>query len=310
MLVFLGPTPVWQRTMVFERFAVDAVNRAVEVREYASGKSNNAARVARALGATVVSCGFAGGARGKAMEQDLLRVGITPQFVEVEHPTRECVTVVDREGGTATELVEEAGPATATQHERLLDVVRGHVGRRCDAVVCSGTLTPGEPAGYFAKVVEIAKARNVPTIVDTRGPTLSFAVKAGATLVKPNAAELGQTVGRPVTTEAEIVSAARELIAQGCEWVLVTRGGEPAVAVSRDKALRLHIPKVQVVNPIGSGDSVAGGLAYGLGRMQTIEESLPLAIACGSANALTLLAGEVDPDVARRLAGQVRVEQV
>ena len=47
MIVCLGTTPTMQRTMLFDRVEIDAVNRAVEVREYASGKSVNVAKVLR-----------------------------------------------------------------------------------------------------------------------------------------------------------------------------------------------------------------------------------------------------------------------
>ena len=50
MILCLGTTPTMQRTMLFPRVRIDEVNRAAEVREYASGKSVNVAKVLKTLG--------------------------------------------------------------------------------------------------------------------------------------------------------------------------------------------------------------------------------------------------------------------
>src|SRR5690348_14565331 len=111
MILCLGTTPVYQRTMVFERVTPDAVNRAREVWDYASGKAVNAARVVHTLGRDVVVTGFAGGARGKALVEDLESSGVVHDFVWTPAETRQCITVIDRSNGTATELVEESSAA-------------------------------------------------------------------------------------------------------------------------------------------------------------------------------------------------------
>src|SRR3954468_6046534 len=112
MIVCLGTTPALQRTMSFDRLRLDAVNRATSVLEYASGKSVNAARVAHTLGRRVVATGFLGGDSGEACRRDLDSAGVAHEFVTVAARTRMCVTVIDRAGGTATELIEEPGAVT------------------------------------------------------------------------------------------------------------------------------------------------------------------------------------------------------
>src|SRR5258708_3397627 len=71
MILCLGTTPVYQRTMVFDRVTPDAVNRAREVHDYASGKSVNVARVVHTLGEPLLATGFVGGGRGEALLRDL-----------------------------------------------------------------------------------------------------------------------------------------------------------------------------------------------------------------------------------------------
>ena len=46
----LGPTPTMQRTLLFQNLRFDEVNRSLRVREFASGKAVNVARVVQSLG--------------------------------------------------------------------------------------------------------------------------------------------------------------------------------------------------------------------------------------------------------------------
>ena len=101
MILCVGTTPVMQRTMTFARLQIDAVNRAADVRESASGKSINVARVAHTLGAEVVATGFLGGPRGAFIRSDLDSAGIAHDFVSVRPNTRMCVTMIDHGGATA-----------------------------------------------------------------------------------------------------------------------------------------------------------------------------------------------------------------
>src|SRR5947209_6888033 len=124
MILCLGPTPTVQRSMIFDHFQVDEVNRATHVSEYASGKSPNVARVLRTLGADVLEVGFAGGDRGRFLLDDLRSANINCKFVTVDAPTRLCTTIIDRAAGTATELVEESAAIESRgweQMDRLLE---------------------------------------------------------------------------------------------------------------------------------------------------------------------------------------------
>src|SRR4051812_44569687 len=139
MILTLGTTPAGQRTMTFEQLVVDGVNRAAEVRETASGKSINVARVLKTLGHDVIATGFLGGDGGKAVREDLARAGIGDEFVMVGAKTRTCVTVIDSAAGTATELIEESHPVEPPDADALLGKL-DELLEAADVLVLSGTL--------------------------------------------------------------------------------------------------------------------------------------------------------------------------
>ncbi len=152
MIICLGTTPAVQKTMTFNRVAIDAVNRAQSVQQYASGKSINAARVLHTLRQEVVATGFVGGDTGKFIAADLERVGLRHDFVSVDIDTRMCITVVDRGAGSATELIEESPAVAAEAYDALLRKVRGLI-FGAKVIVLSGTLPPGRRKIFMRNVL-------------------------------------------------------------------------------------------------------------------------------------------------------------
>jgi tagatose 6-phosphate kinase len=289
-----------QRTMTFRSLALDAVNRAVDVRETASGKAINAARVLRTLGEPVVAVGFAGGDRGRALRQDLQETGIAHDFVEVRPQTRLCTTVIDQSAGTATELVEESAAVEPESLDRLLDVLSRHLGA-ADVLVMSGTLTPAAPSDFYGRCVQRAHEAGVMSIVDARGQPLREAVAAGVSVMKINQREYCDTFGQSELRHEQFLAA-------GLRRGVITRGAEPAIGWDEQRAWWIHVPKVAIVSPIGSGDAFAAGLSAGLARQQSFVDACRLGAACAVANAMRPVAGVVDLSDVQRLVYEVRVQ--
>ena len=307
MILCLGTTPADQRTMTFASLQLDAVNRAASVTRTASGKSINAARVARTLGADVLATGFLGGDAARFMRRDLDAAGIRHDFVDVTPPTRACITVVDESAGTATELIEESKQVEPEAWDRLVDRLDAHL-RTAGVLVLSGTLTPGAPQDFYGRCVARAALHGVRTIVDASGEPLKQALAAKPFIVKPNRAELGRTLGMDTSTDAGLRDAMRHVLSWGVQWVVVTMGRDGAIASDDNAFWHVGTPQVQVVNPIGSGDSFAAGLAVALTCGPPMPEALVVGAACGVANAMTRVAGHVEPNDVATIMNDLDVE--
>ena len=70
---------------------------------------------------------------------------------------------------------------------------------------------------------------------------------------------------------------------------------------------RVDVPRVEAVNAVGSGDSFNAAFSLALMDGATLETALARGVAAGSANALALGAGMLDPLEARRLEDEVSV---
>jgi tagatose 6-phosphate kinase len=309
MMLCLGTTPAVQRVMVFPHLATGEVNRATRTFEGVAGKSLNVAKVLHALGQRVVALGFVGGERGAFIERSLDSRGIGHDFVRVDPSTRQCITLLDEATGTVTELVEESEAVEAHAYDELLACLRRHLeGSR--ALVLSGTVATGGPSDLYARAVTWARAADILAVVDASGLALEQSLEARPDVVKPNRLELAATVGRGLPDEAAVQAAMRELGERGAGHVVVTAGRQPTLAFDGHGFWRIAVPAVKAVNPIGSGDAFTAALVWRLGRGDDLGEACRWGSAAGAANALTLLAGELEPADVERLVTGIQAERL
>ncbi len=312
MIITLGTTPAFARTMVFDEVVADDVNRTGEVYEHAAGKGINVAKVVRTLGEEVVAMGFLGGDTGKYIRAQLDTMTIKHAFVEVPTKTRTCITVLDDSNKQVTELIEEAVPVEQPHWDKLRQTFADLV-THATLVVLSGSLPPDAPAEFYAECVRLAHGANVRCIVDATGEALGHAIVEKPYVIKPNEDELADTTGVPIDSDVTLREGLRQVLNAGANWCLVSRGGDPAILGGAEPgqrliAMQIRPPEVEVISPIGSGDSLAAGVAVALARGMSMPDAARLGVACGAANAKTLLAGFVKFDDVFELHPQVQIE--
>jgi tagatose 6-phosphate kinase len=309
MILCIGTTPAAQRTMVFRRLVLDEVNRAATTTDGIAGKSFNVAKVLKALGEEPLATGFLGGDRGEELRASLAARGIQLEFVSVPVRTRQCITVIDESAGAHTELVEESKPVAEADYEKLMGIIRRRT-PESKAVIMSGSLTPGGPTDLYFRCTQLAEQVKALSVVDAQGQPLLEALKARPGLVKPNRSELAASTGRQLKDAAAVMAAMRELRDRGAQRVVVTAGKEPALAFDGTTFWRILAPLIKPVNPIGSGDAFTAGTVSRLLRGDDLGEACRWGSAAGAANALTLMAGEVERSPVERLVKETKVEKL
>ena len=66
----------------------------------------------------------------------------------------------------------------------------------CSAVTLSGSLPPGVPADFYARLTSIANEADVPVFLDSSGDALKQGVEGGKPyLIKPNMKEFAELAG-------------------------------------------------------------------------------------------------------------------
>ena len=118
------------------------------------------------------------------------------------------------------------------------------------------------PLEIYGGLVADVKANGTPVVVDLSSPRLDSALEGGPDLVKINDWQIAGYISGPVDTE-ERMRAAMEQAARGAgaESVIVTRAGEPALALRDGEACELTPPQFERGSREGCGDSMMGALA-------------------------------------------------
>jgi tagatose 6-phosphate kinase len=302
VIVVVGVSPAWQRTLRFDRFQPGEVNRARRVRETASGKGVNVARVAATLGAKVRLVTIAGGHRGRLLTRALRNEKFDVNALRVAAETRICQTLIA--GDRATELVEEPGGLTRREVAELTALIARQL-QPARVLVLTGSVPPGCGEDFYARLIRHARARGIRTLVDAQGGPLRNAAAARPSLVRVNRAELAAAVGAPPTASTRAIeSAARRLLDEGVGALVVSAGPGQVLAFAAGARWALSPPRIRPVNPIGSGDAMLAGIACGLWRERPLEQAIRHGIACAAANALTPTPGVVRLADLRRLSAR------
>ena len=301
-ILCIGLTPALQELREFKSFQLGEVNRSPAIHRSVAGKGPNVARVLRQLGGQPVLLGFVGGETGRFITTNLRREGVAEKLIRTNQPTRICTTLFDHATGTITELVEESQLPNRVAWQQFFRTLELSL-KQARYVVIAGALMPGANPEIYRKIAQ----RSGPVIIDSQRAPLLGVLEFRPLIAKLNVHELENTLGRKFPNEKRILAGARELIAAGAQHVVVTHGAAGAWLVTGDQAWHYQPPRLQPVNPIGSGDAVTAGICRQLEQGIALPAAVRYGVACGAANALTLIAGTVELPTVRRLFRQVTV---
>jgi len=300
VITALTPNLSLDRTLSLEPPLVPGrLHRVSHLAVAAGGKGVNLARAVRAFGGEVQVAGVVGGFNGQHFRRLLEVEGLKGVLEEGEGETRECHILLGG-SGHPTEINEAGFEVAQEVWDRLL----GRLPK--SGVVVSGSLPPHTtPETYRALLRRLERP-----VVDASGVALEVALSAGVALIKPNESELEALTGFRHSGSSSLEAAAALYRRTGIT-VLLTLGERGAALIGAPgmgaQTLLAEAPRLEVVNPVGSGDTLLGTYLWGLERGETPENALRLAVAAGSANAL--LGGPLAfrVEVARDLLSQVRM---
>ncbi|SFN55076.1 1-phosphofructokinase family hexose kinase [Mycetocola miduiensis] len=271
-----------------------SVDRVVPERKLRSGPGRfdpggggiNVTRAIRNLGGSSTAVYPLGGPTGEAYRSLAEAAGVSGHVIRIAGETRESFTVHDSSTGELYRFILP-GPEFVEREWRACLSVVGHNLPRGGFLVASGSLPPGVPADFYARVTRLAAGQDVRVVVDASGPALEAALAQGLFLIKPSRDELAELVGAHGELDTdEQLRAVGALVTEGrAEHVALSLGGEGALLAWADGTLRLSTPRVEVASAVGAGDAFLAGLVLRLAEGQPIESAFRTAVAAGSATA-------------------------
>ena len=253
------------------------VNRSQALLSHAAGKGLNVAQVLADLGHSLTVSGFLGEDNQQAFNALFARRGFADAFIRVPGETRSNIKLAE-DDGRVTDINGPGPHVNDLAQHALLDKL-DHIAASHDAVVVAGSLPRGVSAQWLRELVLRLKALGCKVILDTSGEALKEGLRAGPWLVKPNAEELSEALGHPVSSVASQVAAATELQTLGISHVVISHGADGVNWFSHGPALQALPPKVRVASTVGAGDSLLAGMLHGLISGHSAEQTLRTATA-------------------------------
>ncbi len=253
----------------------------------AGGGGINISRVIKELGGTSLCMYLAGCATGVHLKQMLTEADMLQQIIPIAGWTRENLAVTDtmtqqqyRFGMPGPQITEKEWQQTL---EHLVAILA-----EGDYLVASGSLPPGVPTDFYARIAAIAKSKNVKLILDTSGEALLYGAKEGVYMLKPNLGELSALCGVKSVSSIDLEPLARELLEQkSCEVIVVSLGARGALLVTKDLTEYISAPTIHPQSTIGAGDSMLAGMVLGLAQGKSFSEMAKFGVACGTAAAMS-----------------------
>lgn len=285
MIYTVTLNPAVDRELTVPAITFDTVLRASgETRIDLGGKGFNVSRMLMALGTPSTALAFAGGHNGRLLQEGLEALGIRTDFVRVPGETRVNVSIVTAAHDRYIKVNEPGPQVSPAEQAALLEKIAG-VARPGDWWVLSGSLPPGATPDIYARIIALIQGTGAHALLDTSGEALRHACLAAPYLVKPNGDEAHVLTGRPVDTLPQIEAAAHAVAELGPRNVVVSLGKKGSLFLDDGQAWLAEGPTIQEGNPIGAGDSMVGGLAWGLSQGLPLAEAMRWANACGAATA-------------------------
>jgi ribokinase len=260
LVTYVERMPAWGETIAAPRFEMSH-----------GGKGANQAVAAAKLGAEVVMVSKVG--------DDMLGEGVLKNFEAMGVGAKHVRRVAGQSTGTATILVNPTG-------DNFILIVKGANGdltpadveaasadlRACDLILMQLEV----PLETVYAALAFGKQHGVRTVLNPAPAVrdLDMDKVRLASFLTPNETELAILTGMPVETEGEIEAAAKNLLAQGLETIIVTLGGRGSLLATARGFRRIAPAKVQAVDSTGAGDAFIGAFARYHAAGLPIEEAL------------------------------------
>jgi 1-phosphofructokinase len=301
MIVTVTLNPSLDRTLAVAELVRGGVIRADSTIEDPGGKGVNVTRFLTTRGSASVAVLPVGGSIGRGLIALLDEAAIPYRSIPIHGRTRANVTVVEPDG-TTTKLNEPGPELAAAEIDALVDGV-AELATANGWVVVAGSLPADLDTAVLSRLADVARAAGARFALDASGDALADGLAAGPDLIKPNDEELGEILGRELSTVEEVLAGCDEARARGAGAVICSLGSKGAVLVDDDGRWFVSGAKVPVLSTVGAGDSLLAGFLHGGGSG---PEALRIGIAWATAAVQTAGTGVPAAELIKPDAVQVR----
>ena len=300
------------RTVAVPNFRLGQRHRAVDARTVAGGKGVNVARALRLLGRPVIATGLVGGASGTRVLEALREESVLTEFTRIAGETRTNLAVVDPTNGEQTEI-NDRGPEVSPDEleafmEKLLYLAQG-----ASLCVIAGSIPPGTPEDYYARLITELRGLGVPTVLDADGEQMRAGLRAEPAVVAPNVGEAEEAVGHEFNDDDDYAMGLAGLLEMGASEAIITSATGCVAIVGQGPDRRRYEARIEQLEPVatvGSGDSFLAGYVAARFEGASPRDCLAFGVACGAESTQHFGAGTLDRREVERLLPRVELAEL
>lgn len=276
MIYTLTVNPSLDYVMNLNKLKLGQVNRSDNEKILVGGKGINVSVVLKNLGYETIALGFIAGFTGEFIKQNLTELGCKTNFIKVNGNSRINVKIKEQK---ETEINAQ-GPIINQDNITELKEQLNKITQ--DDILIIGGSTANLDQYFYQDIIK--KLKDIKIVVDTTKKSLINTLKYRPFLIKPNVAELSEIFNVNIKTEKQIIKYAKKLQEQGAQNVLVSRGKEGAILLTKQQIYIGKSPKGIVVNSTGAGDSMVAGFVAKYVETKDFKQAFEMSIATGSAS--------------------------
>jgi 6-phosphofructokinase 2 len=250
------------------------------------GGGINVSRAIKELGGESHAFVAVGGHTGAQLCELLDRTGLMIEYWPLIEETRISLTVIEERTALPYRLVLPGPTISPLEASAILERLETLIGRYPGYVVGSGSLPPGVPDDFYARLARRTRELGGKFIVDTHGAPLRAAVTEHPFLVRLNHLEAQELLGGEAESAAHAL--ALQLVDRKlAEVAIVTLGERGALVATSQGQIEIRPPKVEVRSGVGAGDSFVAALVFGLASGWPIEDAARYGVAAAAAAVTT-----------------------
>lgn len=288
-----------------EHLNIGHVNRVSDECVYPGGKGINVSRILKTLGHDNVATGFISGFTGDFIENSLYNLDVKSDFIKLDKGfTRINVKIKSDE---ETE-VNGGGPHISDEKLEELFHKLSKLTQK-DILVLAGSIPSTLKEDLYEKIMKHVGENKVKVVVDATKNLLLNVLKYNPFLIKPNNHELEEIFNVKLSSVEDISIYAKNLQQMGAKNVLVSMGKDGALLITENDEIYIsNVPKGNVINSVGAGDSMVAGFISGYINTNSYKEALRLGAASGSATAFS--SDLASKELIDKLIQEINIERI
>ncbi len=309
MILTVTINPLLEQRFTYKKVSFKIQNRNGKLKLTAGGKGINVSRQLNKLNIQNIALTFAGGKYGKFFRDLIGKEGIAFSLINTNSETRICSVIIDSEKNSVSYFFGQNQVITPEETVKFISKMEKMI-QNCEIVIFSGSSPCKETDNIFPAGIKIAAKYDKISICDTYGDHLSECYSAAPKIVHNNVDEAAKSLQVQLDEEVDKINYLNDLYSKGIKQVFLTDGENKTYASNFDFHYSVTVPKIDTLDPTGSGDAFVAGIAYGWNKKLAFVEQIKFASALGSANVKTSDVCNVSWEEANKLLETVEVKSV